>query len=213
MGLFLLKRCQKADSLYWLLREPLVNGARLDVSNRSTPGLMATVTLKQLVDAVGPALNNTQALGSLLGLQSTRVAQRILELWTQRLSKKEQDLLRAYQKGEAEPDAADPYPEIILSPGLGGKTGPLLTEINKQKLTIRRADKETFYRNSVKAHSGRFYTNLPSRNGQATSSGEFYTAPSLPRLLFLFLITPFLTSVHFATYVRLFITFLLSAID
>ena len=100
---------------------------------------------------MGPALNNTQALGSLLRMQSTRVAQRILELWTQRLSQGERDLLRAYQKGENEPDTTDPYPGIILSPDLGGKTGPLLTEINKQKLTIHRADKETFYRNCVKS--------------------------------------------------------------
>ena len=44
-----------------------------------------------------------------------------------------------------------PLPGDHLSPGLGGKTGPLLTEINKQKLTVRRADKETFYRNCVKS--------------------------------------------------------------
>ena len=72
-ALFNKKMWHKADSLYWLLREPLVNGARLEVSNTTTPGLMAaltrsgTVTLQQLVDAVGPALNNTQALEKKLG--------------------------------------------------------------------------------------------------------------------------------------------------
>ena len=89
-----------------------------------------TLTLQQLVDAVGPTLTNTQALGSLLGLQSLRVAQRILELWTQRLSEEEKSLLRGHQNKEIKPDAADPYPDIILSPGLGEKTGPLLTVVN-----------------------------------------------------------------------------------
>ncbi|XP_053277107.1 cilia- and flagella-associated protein 77 [Pleuronectes platessa] len=41
---------------------------------------------------------------------SSQMAQRILELWTQRLSIQEKDLLRAYQRGETTPEAADPYP-------------------------------------------------------------------------------------------------------
>lgn len=52
------KRCPNADSLHLLLREPLINGARFDVSSEMTLGLTAaltrsgTVTLQQL-DAVG----------------------------------------------------------------------------------------------------------------------------------------------------------------
>ncbi|CAB1428702.1 unnamed protein product [Pleuronectes platessa] len=46
-----------------------------------------TMTLQQLVDAVGPALNNTQSLGSLLGLQSTWVAQMILGMDPKALEK------------------------------------------------------------------------------------------------------------------------------
>ncbi|XP_068592641.1 transposon TX1 uncharacterized 149 kDa protein isoform X2 [Cebidichthys violaceus] len=154
-ALFNQKRCPKANSLHWLLREPLVNGARLDVSNHTTHGLTAalirsgTLTPQQLVDAAGPALTDTQALGSLLGLQSLRVARRILELWSSRLSKKEKDLLMG-DRTRTSPDAADPYPDIILSPGLGEKTGPLLRVIHAEKLTITKADKETLYRNCVK---------------------------------------------------------------
>ncbi|KAJ3602352.1 hypothetical protein NHX12_030110 [Muraenolepis orangiensis] len=106
--------------------------SKLDVSNSETPGLTValcrskTLCLQQLVDAVGPELSDAQALGSLLGLHSVRVAQRILRLWSQILCPEEKRLLRSYGQGGARPDPADPFPEIYLSPGLGELTGPLL---------------------------------------------------------------------------------------
>lgn len=61
-------------TLHLLLREPLINSARFYVCSQMTLGLTAaltrsgTVTLQQL-DAVGLALKDAQALGSLLGTQ------------------------------------------------------------------------------------------------------------------------------------------------
>ncbi|KAJ4929012.1 hypothetical protein JOQ06_004633 [Pogonophryne albipinna] len=112
--------------------EPLIHKARLDVSSSETPGLTValcrskTLCLQQLVDAVGPELSDARALGSLLGLHSVRVAERILQLWSQILSPDDKRLLRSYRQGRAKPDPADPFPEIYLSPGLGELTGPLL---------------------------------------------------------------------------------------
>ncbi|KAJ4921581.1 hypothetical protein JOQ06_026265 [Pogonophryne albipinna] len=113
-------------------REPLIHKARLDVSSSETPGLTValcrskTLCLQQLVDAVGPELSDARALGSPLGLHSVRVAEKILQLWSQILSPDEKRLLRSYGQGRAKPDPADPFPEIYLSPGLGELTGPLL---------------------------------------------------------------------------------------
>ncbi|KAJ3609822.1 hypothetical protein NHX12_024332 [Muraenolepis orangiensis] len=95
-----------------------------------TPGLTValcrskTLCLQQLVDAVGPELSDAQALGSLLGLHSVRVAQRILQLWSQILCPEEKRLLRSYGQGRARPDPVDPFPEIYLSPGLGRTDRP-----------------------------------------------------------------------------------------
>ena len=155
-NLFSQRRVPTADSLHWLLSEPLINGARLDITSES-PGLRGALlksrvlTLKQLVDAVGPALNDAQALGSLLGSTSVRVAQRTLELWAERLTGEERRLLTDYAGGEREPDSADAFPDMSLSPGLGDLTGPLLTEYNPEKLTLHKADKKTLYYNSVKS--------------------------------------------------------------
>ncbi|KAJ3601867.1 hypothetical protein NHX12_029629 [Muraenolepis orangiensis] len=135
----------KTDSLYWLLKKPLIHKARLDVSSSETPGLTValcrsvpteTLCLQQLVDAVGLELSDVQALGSLLGLHSVREAQRILQLWSKILCPEEKRLLRSYGQGGARPDPADPFPEIYLSPGLGELTGPLLQVANSVKVSI-----------------------------------------------------------------------------
>ncbi|KAJ3584301.1 hypothetical protein NHX12_014797 [Muraenolepis orangiensis] len=97
--------------------------ARLDVSSSETPGLTValcrskTLCLQQLVDAVGPELSDAQALGSLLGLHSVRVAQRILQLWSQILCPEEKRLLRSYGQGRARAGRPSrPFPGDLPEP-------------------------------------------------------------------------------------------------
>ena len=58
--LFKWERLEPANSLHWLLEEPLIHGARLDVQSSSTPGLTSmlcttgAVTLRKVVDATDP---------------------------------------------------------------------------------------------------------------------------------------------------------------
>ena len=147
---------EKRDSLYWLLKEPLICGARLDICCSTVPGLTGAlcrskvVCLNQLVDAAGPALTGSQALGSALGVRSVRLMERSLELWRKRLTGRERDLLLRYVRGEAEPDVTDPYPEIHLNPGFAELSGPLLRVCEGDKLSLHKADKKTLYMNCVK---------------------------------------------------------------
>ncbi|KAI3356051.1 hypothetical protein L3Q82_017164, partial [Scortum barcoo] len=149
------------------IKEPLIYGARLDVCSDATPCLMAalhqtkTLCLQQLVDAVGPALTDAQELGSLLGIQSVRVAQRILELWRQRLSGKEKSLIAEYSRKTSEPDPKDPFPEILLSPVLEEASGPLLVTCNPTNLSLHKADNKTLYRNCVKSMNRRELSGRP----------------------------------------------------
>ncbi len=155
-ALFKVKRSVKCDSLYWLLKEPLICGAKLDVCCNTVPGLMGAlhnskiICLSQLVDAAGTTLTDTQALSSALGMRSVRLAQRILELWKRRLTEKEKHLLLRHSRGEAEPDPTDPYPEIHLCPGFTELNGPLLKHNDGAKLSLHKADKKTLYLNCVK---------------------------------------------------------------
>ncbi|XP_056264631.1 voltage-dependent T-type calcium channel subunit alpha-1I-like [Pseudoliparis swirei] len=112
----------------------------MDISSSVTPELTGallrtkTLSLQQLVDAVGPTLSDPPALGSLLGMHSDRVASRLLELWRQRLTGLERSL-NDYSQQRAEPDPADPFPDISLSPELGGLTGPLLRTSHPETFT------------------------------------------------------------------------------
>ncbi|KAI3353957.1 hypothetical protein L3Q82_018450 [Scortum barcoo] len=124
-------------------------------------GFRITAKIKQLVDAVGPALTDARALGSLLRIRSVRVAQGILELWRQRLSGKEKSLITEYSRKTSGPDPKDPFPEILLSPVLEEASGPLLVTCNPTNLSLHKADNKTLYRNCVKSMNRRGLSGRP----------------------------------------------------
>ncbi|KAJ4926953.1 hypothetical protein JOQ06_014695 [Pogonophryne albipinna] len=101
-----------------LLEEPLVWGARLDVQDGSRPALterlqsVGVVKLRNIVDAAGPGLHNTEAVASLLGLKSARHTRTILNEWIKRLSDDEMEMLREYSNRKETPDEGDPFPDI-----------------------------------------------------------------------------------------------------
>ncbi|TWW68803.1 Transposon TX1 uncharacterized 149 kDa protein ORF 2 [Takifugu flavidus] len=144
----------QTDSLHWLLKEPLVCGGRLDVCSSATPGLKEAlirrrmVTLEQLVAAAGPELTDAQAVSSALGVRSVRLIQRSLGLWKQRLSTKEKGLLLLHERGEAETDPTDDFPELHLHPDLLDLGGPLLDGCGSGSL--RSMDRRVLYANIVK---------------------------------------------------------------
>lgn len=110
--------------LSWLLKEPLIHGARLDISSGATPGLTAallrtmTLDLQHLVHTAGLAVTDSQAVGHVLSLQSSRMVQKLLRLYKGKLTQRERRLLMEFGEG-AEPDPTDPFPEIQLRPQCG----------------------------------------------------------------------------------------------
>ncbi|KAK3516375.1 hypothetical protein QTP70_009936 [Hemibagrus guttatus] len=69
--LFKVQRATTTDSLHWLLQEPLVYGARLDVRDSSLSQSLLTsgvTTLKHLVDIAGPHLKNVDGVAAQLGV-------------------------------------------------------------------------------------------------------------------------------------------------
>ncbi|TWW67213.1 hypothetical protein D4764_02G0002540 [Takifugu flavidus] len=144
-------KIQESSSLHWLLKEPLVHGGRLDVCSSAMPGLMGalcgsrTVTLKQLVEAAGPALAAVRTLSTVLRLRSLRLVERTLELWRRRLSVRERCLLLWFGGGRAEPDPTDIVTDFQLSPGCEEFIGPLLKALCKNKLGLHGTDNKTVY--------------------------------------------------------------------
>ncbi|XP_068177035.1 PAT complex subunit Asterix isoform X2 [Antennarius striatus] len=105
------------------------------------------MTLQQLVDNAGPALADAQAVSSMLNIQSTRAAQRVLQLWRQRLSGKERSLLLDYSTGTV-PDSKDPFPEVHISPLFGELEGRLLGD--ERQISLHTANKKILYKQYIK---------------------------------------------------------------
>ncbi|KAI4888926.1 hypothetical protein NFI96_005927 [Prochilodus magdalenae] len=155
-GLFKSRRMEDSTSLFWLLEEPLIKGARLDVAGDDAPGLTRvlcasrTVKLQNLVDVSGPGLDDIQAVASLLGQRSLRHTETILVSWKDRLTSDELSLLQDYGTGSAVPNREDPFPKTALTPALDDVSGPLFDLSGLQYLDLHTVSGRVFYKCCVK---------------------------------------------------------------
>ena len=112
-ALFNVRRFGPATSLHWLLQEPVVGGARLDVSSTNFPALQKMlcgakiVTLKDVVNLTGPYFGNRRGFADSLGLRSLRVVSQLLEKWRASCITDETELLVDYCAGVCRPEKQD----------------------------------------------------------------------------------------------------------
>jgi len=72
-GLLDVCRLEETNSLYWLLEEPLIKGARMDIASENVLGLTQilcaskTVALRHIVNVAGPEMSDINAVATLLG--------------------------------------------------------------------------------------------------------------------------------------------------
>ncbi|KAK3543879.1 hypothetical protein QTP70_030040, partial [Hemibagrus guttatus] len=153
--LFKVQRATATDSLHWLLQEPLVYGAHLDVGDSSLSQSLLTsgvTTLKHLVDIAGPCLKNVDGVAAQLGVRSKRVVSQLLRKWILIISLKEREMLTDYCSGTESPDPEDPFPELALSVDCGQKsTGHLLDSKNITNVNFFNVSGKTVYKAYVKA--------------------------------------------------------------
>lgn len=78
--------------MYWLLREPVLQGNLLDYSSWGGVPLSKALqaagitTLGKVVELTGPGLEGPALLASMLGIHSERVVKQFLHHWRRRLS-------------------------------------------------------------------------------------------------------------------------------
>ncbi|KAL7378437.1 hypothetical protein ABVT39_013641 [Epinephelus coioides] len=80
--MFRKERLKKCDSVFWLLREPVVHGTRLRCEAEPTVLQKLCeariVTLGRVVEVCGPHLDDATGLTSRLGIRSVRVVSLLL---------------------------------------------------------------------------------------------------------------------------------------
>ncbi|KAK3523056.1 hypothetical protein QTP86_012667 [Hemibagrus guttatus] len=152
---FKVQRATTTDSLHWLLQEPLVYGACLDVGDSSPSQSLLTsgvTTLKHLVHIAGPRLKNDDGVAAQLGVRSKRVVSQLLRKWTLIISREEREMLTDYCSGTESPDPEDPFPELALSVDCGQEsTGHLLDSKNITNVNCFNVSGKTVYKACVKA--------------------------------------------------------------
>ncbi len=111
-------------SLYWLLEEPIVCGARLDVSGDEIPGLKdllyrsGSLQLKHILNKAGSDFNNVEAVSAFLKVKSARYIKHFLDKLQGALNVQERILLDEYNKKCIFPDCEDFFPDISIVPDL-----------------------------------------------------------------------------------------------
>ncbi|KAI3372190.1 hypothetical protein L3Q82_007029 [Scortum barcoo] len=151
------QRREQADSLYWLLQEPVLFGGFLDCPSWSGPTLSRLLraagvsTLGQVVELAGPRLDDPVGLAAQLGLRSTRIMGQILKHWRQKLTAEQFLLLNDFCYGSLQQNCEDPFPSIIrLFPDFKNCSGPLLELADSVGVSLEDASGKTLYRLVVK---------------------------------------------------------------
>lgn len=122
-GSFIIKRPENDTSLFWLLEEPLVKEARLDITDQ-VPNLSQrlcdtqTVKLGHMINVAGSELKDIVAVASLLGQKSLQQTSTIMELWRKKLTAEELSFLKSFEEGNLLPEMRDPFPEHWITPDL-----------------------------------------------------------------------------------------------
>ena len=122
-------------SLHWLLREPILKGARLEIP--WPPGSLircGVVTVKTFVQLTGGNIADTMALAAKLGIHSLRITEQLLASLRNTVSEEEHNLLKDWSNGLKIPDQNDPFPRLAVKAKLtdSEELSPLL-EVGSKK--------------------------------------------------------------------------------
>ena len=153
---FRVYKTENSYSLHWLLQEPLIFGARLDIATScylpgfSTIFLQSKVfTLGHLLTLTGPQFENVDVVSKHLRIRSVRVLTRFLVKLKACFTVEEEHLLRDFSTGVCSPDVEDPFPCLIIKPNLEECTGFLLKSGESLFLDFFSSDGKKLYRACV----------------------------------------------------------------
>ena len=152
LSLFKIQR-EASSSLCWLLQEPLIRGARLDVSAGMMPSLdnilsnKGVNTLRDLVTVTGPTLNNAENLSSILGIRSLRIVTQFLNKVKDTLTEREKVILQSFNNDAVFSDDEDFFPLLNITPDYADCVGTYLEAIG---LNLELTDGKVFYKACVK---------------------------------------------------------------
>lgn len=122
-SLFQIQRTENFHSIFWLLNEPLILNARLDVSAPNfLPGFSRSLqdsgiyVLKHLLCLTGPVFQNVETFTEKLGIRSVRSVSRYLNKLKEVFTDEEKFILEEYSLRNNIPDNEDMFPCLLIQP-------------------------------------------------------------------------------------------------
>jgi hypothetical protein len=153
---FHVQKTENSHSLHWLLQEPLILGARLDIDTHCyLPGFSTILlkskvfTLGHLLTLTGPQFENVDVVSKHLGIRSVRLLTRFFVKLKSYFTVEEEHLLRDFFTGVCTPDVEDPFPCLIIQPNLEEGIGFLLKSGESLILDFLSSEGKKLYRACV----------------------------------------------------------------
>lgn len=154
--LFQVKRTDSTLSLFWLLKEPLIYGSRLDILGAG--GTMTAtfinskvITLDCLTKLAGPSFGKVNEVADCLKVKSIRVVANVLQKLQSVFTTEEKNMLQEYCKGALIPNEKDNFPNLLLSPKLGEHMGFFLESGELADMDLCESSGKKLYKALVKA--------------------------------------------------------------
>ncbi len=130
---FHIQNMENFHSIYWLLREPWICKAILDISTfllgfSKVLQNSGVFVLDQLLSLTGPHFKDTEAVAKRLGLRSIRSINRFLTKLAEAFTSEEKLILEDFFSGINIPDSEDPFPCLTIQPVFEECSGILLKQ-------------------------------------------------------------------------------------
>lgn len=154
--LFQVKRTDSTLSLFWLLKEPLIYGSRLDILG-ACGTMTATfinskvITLDCLTKLAGPSFGKVNEVADCLKVKSIQVVANVLQKLQSVFTTEEKNMLQEYCKGALIPNEKDNFPNLLLSPKLGEHMGFFLESGELADMDLCESSGKKLYKALVKA--------------------------------------------------------------
>lgn len=154
--LFKVRRTENTDSLFWLLEEPLLYGARLDIMDACGTSNNAFVkseisTLGLLLNLTGPGFKDVENVAVSLGIKSIRIVTKFLQKLQSVFLEKEKSMLEDFFVEKLLPNDKDQFPVLFLSPKVEDCSGIFLKADNVSNMNLYEFEGKKLYKACVKA--------------------------------------------------------------
>ena len=149
------KRTRSSNpSLYWLLKEPVLQEARCDaVVEAPLRALMdkGITTVQHVMELAGVQMDNAEALARRMEVRSVRIG-RMLEKLKRAFTHEERALMAEWVNGQKTPEETDFFPSMHIKPELRDchGLGPLLREDSQDWMPMDTVSGKALYQGCVK---------------------------------------------------------------